>query len=163
MFSASAAPRRQRQMRTFPRALPGVAAPFTSSAANALRRRKLGARPSVTKDSAPDLTNALRFMVPTVVEIQARQAPAPGLAKLPAVRSVSVEVAAPGRVRRRVEAGPPEDPPVASPPSTCPASDWWRAGSRRTAGPGGYPPTPDRRTTASLRHRPARRAARHAV
>src|SRR2546423_957620 len=63
MFNASAAPRWNRQMSTFPRAYPYVAAPLASSEANALRRRKLGARPRVTKDSAPDLTNTLRFIV----------------------------------------------------------------------------------------------------
>src|SRR4051794_8364096 len=63
MLSASAAPRWKMQISTLPRALPYVAAPFMRSAAYTLRFRKLGARPSVTKESAPDLTNARLFIL----------------------------------------------------------------------------------------------------
>src|SRR6185503_10523808 len=62
MLSASAAPRWKRQMSTLPRELVSVAAPFASSAANALRRRNDGASPIVTNAIAPDFMNTLRFI-----------------------------------------------------------------------------------------------------
>src|SRR6185503_2680663 len=62
MLSASAAPRWKRQMSTLPRELVNVAAPFASSAANALRRRNDGASPIVTNAIAPDFMKTLRFM-----------------------------------------------------------------------------------------------------
>ena len=47
---------------TFPRAFPYVAAPRDNSAARVLRRRKLGARPIVTKDIAPEFMKNLLFI-----------------------------------------------------------------------------------------------------
>src|SRR3954463_7947936 len=49
-------------MSTLPREFVNVAAPFASSAANALRRRNDGARPIVTNAIAPDFMNTLRFI-----------------------------------------------------------------------------------------------------
>src|SRR5687767_382604 len=56
MLSASAAPRWKRQTSTLPRRA------RSRSAANAVRRRKLGERPRVTSARAPDFTKTRRRM-----------------------------------------------------------------------------------------------------